>query len=252
MPIRSRTPYLTALLAFALGAAGCGGDAAPATTTASTPTGPTTTVTEIPLAVSRPPVDYEGFRAQQTACGATQPPALTPLSFASPEDQGIDATTRPRATVTTSCGDIVIELDPSLAPATVNSFVFLATAGYFDGSAIHRVVPGFVVQGGDPEATGRGGPGYTVADEVPATDFVYARGTVAMANAGSGTSGSQFFVMLGDAQFPPQYQFNVFGRVVEGLDTVDRIAALRLAAGPDGEVSVPLETVYIERISISP
>jgi peptidylprolyl isomerase len=113
------------------------------------------------------------------------------------------------------------------------------------------VVPGFVVQAGDPEASGRGGPGYAVADEFAAADYVYATGIVAMANAGPGTSGSQFFMVLDDVQFPPQYRFNVFGRIVDGFDTLERIAALPLGAGPTGEVSVPLETVYIEQVVIA-
>lgn len=216
------------------------------TTTAAIPT---TTVAEIPLESTRPPASYEEFRAQPTACGAEQPAPLTPMTFGAPDELALAADSRPSATVTTSCGDIVIELDPSIAPATVNSFVFLAEQGYFDGTAMHRVVPGFVVQAGDPDASGRGGPGYAIPDEFAASDFVYTAGTVAMANAGPGTSGSQFFVMLDDVQFPPQYQFNVFGRIVDGFDTLDRIVTLPLGAGPTGEVSVPLETVYIERVS---
>ncbi len=254
---RSLRRTAVAALAVALVAAGCGGgdgDAAPSTTASTTTTtaaAATTTVPEIPLESTRPPAGYEEFRAQPTACGADQPPVLTPMTFAAPEDLAIDPASRPQATITTSCGDIVIELDPSRAPATVNSFVFLAEQGYFDGTAIHRVVPGFVVQAGDPDAAGRGGPGYAVPDEFAAPDFVYTTGTVAMANAGPGTSGSQFFLVLDDVQFPPQYQFNVFGTVVDGQDTLERIAAIPLGAGPTGEVSVPLETVYIDRVTVA-
>lgn len=255
----ARHVRLIGLLVFALGAAACGGDtsdpfAGGATTTAGplSAEAPTTTVAQIPLEVTGPPVDYAGFRTQPTACGASQPPELTAQAYTAPQDEAIDRADRPVATITTSCGDIVIELDPSIAPETVNSFVFLVEQGYFDGTAIHRVVPGFVVQAGDPDASGLGGPGYAIPDEVPATDYLYARGTVAMANAGPGTSGSQFFMMLDDVQFPPQYRFNVFGIVVDGLDTLDRIAALPLGpSAASGEVSVPLETVYIEGVEIS-
>jgi peptidyl-prolyl cis-trans isomerase B (cyclophilin B) len=208
-------------------------------------------VAEIPLESTRPPVGYEGFRAQPTACGATQPPELTTQAFTSPDDEAIDSDTRPVATIVTSCGEVVVELDPSVAPETVNSFVFLAESGYFDGTAMHRVVPGFVVQAGDPIASGTGGPGYAIPDEFAPADFVYTRGTVAMANGGPGTSGSQFFMMLDDVQFPPQFRFNVFGIVVEGFDTLARIAALPLGASVTGEVSVPLESVYVERITVS-
>jgi cyclophilin family peptidyl-prolyl cis-trans isomerase len=243
----SRLPRRIVLAAagFALLIAACGGDASTATTVA-----PSTTAALVPLTSGRPPTDYAGFLTQPTACGAEQPPPLTEMQFAAPDDVGISPDDRPRATVMTSCGEIVIELDPSVAPQTVNSFVFLAESGYFDGTAAHRVVPGFVIQAGDPEASGRGGPGYAIPDEAPAPDFVYEKGMVAMANAGPGTSGSQFFVMLDDVQFPPEFRFNFFGRLVDGQDTIDRIAALPLGANPGGEVSTPLETVYIEGVTI--
>ena len=94
----------------------------------------------------------------------------------------------------------------------MNSFVFLAGEGYFDGSVSHRILPGFVMQAGDQTATGLGGPGCTIVDEFPPQDFVYTRGTLAMANAGPGTTGSQLFIVLDDVQLPPQ--FTVFGEVV--------------------------------------
>jgi cyclophilin family peptidyl-prolyl cis-trans isomerase len=145
----------------------------------------------------------------------------------------------------------VVELDPSIAPETVNSFVFLAEQGYFDGTAAHRVLPAFVLQAGDPTATGRGGPGYSVPDELPPQGTTYERGVLAMANAGPGTSGSQFFIMLADAGLPPAY--SIFGRVVDGLDVLDVIATLPLGDRSSGfsvERSVPLETLYIERVTV--
>ena len=156
-----------------------------------------------------------------------------------------------RVLIETSCGDIVAELDPALAPETVNSFVFLAREGYFDGTAAHRILPGFVVQAGDPTATGRGNPGYSLPDEFPPEGFVYERGILAMANAGSGTTGSQFFIMLGDSGLPPS--FSAFGRVVEGMDVLDLIAATPLGDRTSGfsvEQSVPLETLYVERVVV--
>lgn len=223
------------------------GDAAPSDTS---DTSPSTSVAEIPLTSTRPPVRYGEFRLQPTACGAAQPPELSPTEFPAPDDMGIAAGELPLATVTTSCGDLVIELDPAAAPETVNSFVFLAEQGYFDGTAIHRVVPGFVVQGGDPEASGRGGPGYVIPDEAPEPGFVYQPGMVAMANAGPGTSGSQFFVMLSEVQFPPEFRFNLFGRLVGGEDTLAAMTTVPLGANPGGEVSTPLETIYIETVTI--
>ena len=161
---------------------------------------------------------------------------------------GIDPTSTPVATIATSCGEIMIELDPAAAPATVNSFVFLAESGYFDGTAIHRVVPDFVVQAGDPTGTGSGSPGYVVPDELPSPGTLYVTGTVAMANAGPGTTGSQFFITLSDVGLPADY--SIFGMVTEGTDTLDAIAAVPVGPGPSGETSVPLETVYIEAVTV--
>lgn len=198
-----------------------------------------------------PPVDYAGFRTQPTACGAAAPPETAAIAFASPEDMGIAPTASPVATITTSCGDIVIELDPAAAPATVNSFVFLAEAGYFDGTVTHRVLPGFVVQAGDPTATGTGSPGYVVPDELPPPGTVYTAGTVAMANSGPGTTGSQFFVMLADNDaLPPDY--TIFGRAVGSDATLEAIASVPLGTNARGEPSTPLETVYIESVTITP
>lgn len=202
------------------------------------------------VATASPPVDYPGFRAQPTACGAAAPPETAAVDFANPEDMGIASTDAPVATITTSCGDIVIELDPAAAPATVNSFVFLAEAGYFDGTVTHRVLPGFVVQAGDPTATGTGSPGYVVPDELPPPGTVYTAGTVAMANSGAGTTGSQFFVMLADNDaLPPDY--TIFGQVVGSDTTLEAIASVPLGTNARGEPSTPLETVYIESVTIT-
>ncbi|MCB2223519.1 MAG: peptidylprolyl isomerase [Actinobacteria bacterium] len=153
------------------------------------------------------------------------------------------------ATLETSCGDITLLLDPSVAPATVNSFVFLAQQGYFDGIALHRVVPGYIAQIGDPTASGYGDPGYRLPDEWPPAGFLYERGVVAMANAGPGTTGSQFFVMLGDAALPPTY--TVFGVVASGMDVLDRMAEVPMGPNPGDAVdSRPLETIYVERVVV--
>jgi peptidylprolyl isomerase len=198
------------------------------------------------------PLNYEGFRAQPTACGAEAPAPVTEMTFAAPEDQGIAADAQVTATITTSCGDIVADLDPSIAPETVNSFVFLARAGYFDGSAFHRIMPEFMIQGGDPTAIGSGNPGYVVADEFPETGFTYGRGVLAMANGGPNSTGSQFFIVTAeDAGLPNG--FSVFGNAVDSDDTIDRITSVSLT-GRDGtdvsEQSLPLETVYIERVEV--
>ncbi len=246
---------MTAFAAMALILAACGGSgdetvAGAAVGGGDTPANsepPTTALPEITLP-PQPPSDYSGFRAQPTACEAVAPPEIAPAKYDAPEDQGLDPTTKIAATITTSCGDIEIELDPGIAPQTVNSFVFLARRGYFDGTVSHRIIPGFVIQAGDPSATGRDGPGYTIPDELPAAGFVYSAGTLAMANAGPDTTGSQFFIVLADA--PLNNDFSVFGRVTGGADTLERIAAIPLGPNPFGELSVPLETLYIETVTI--
>ena len=121
-------------------------------------------------------------------------------------------------TIATDRGTMVLELDPQLAPRTVNNFVTLAKQGYYDNLTFHRVEPGFVIQGGCPEGSGRGGPGYRFADEPVQGD--YTQGAVAMANAGPDTNGSQFFVCLDDLTGRLPKQYNLFGHVTEGIDTV--------------------------------
>jgi cyclophilin family peptidyl-prolyl cis-trans isomerase len=121
-----------------------------------------------------------------------------------------------RATITTDRGTIVMDLDPQLAPNTVNNFVGLARQGYYDGLTFHRVVPDFVVQGGCPEGSGRGGPGYKFADEPVKGE--YTLGAVAMANSGPNTNGSQFFITIADQTRTLAKQYNLFGYVVDGMD----------------------------------
>ncbi len=136
--------------------------------------------------------------------------------MAAPPLMQIDTDTLYRATITTSRGSIVMDLDPQLAPATVNNFVALARDGYFDGLTFHRVVPGFVIQGGCPQGDGRGGPGYKFADEPVKGE--YTLGAVAMANAGPGTNGSQFFICIDDCTQKLDKAYNLFGYVSDGID----------------------------------
>src|SRR5215472_18635437 len=138
-----------------------------------------------------------------------------PKQYSQPE-QVIDPSRRYQATIATDKGDIVISLDPSKAPKTVNNFVFLARDGYYDGLTFHRVVPDFVIQGGCPEGTGRGGPGYKFRDEPVQGE--YTLGAVAMANAGKNTNGSQFFVCIDDCTRKLSKDYNLFGYVVDGID----------------------------------
>jgi len=198
------------------------------------------------------PGGYEGFRDQSTACGAEQPEPEPVLAFPAPVPQtDVTAESTIAVTLETSCGDIVIELDPAGYPVTANSFVFLAREGFFDGQVFHRVVEDFRVFSGDPEANGSGGPGYRIADEFPADDFVLAPGMVMMDNVGRGTTGSQFFILTGDAATTLNPQFNFLGEVISGEDTLVAIARVETAVRPGStEQSLPLETVYIERATV--
>lgn len=232
---------LAAVSALALAACGGGSDA---TTTTAASTTPTTQ----PLASV--PSSYVGYLHQPTACGADQPDPAQDLKFDAPGDAGV--TGEVVVTLVTSCGPIEIALDPSAAPETVNSFVFLAESGYFDGTVSHRVVPGFMMQAGDPTATGLGGPGYTIPDEYPATPD-YTRGVVAMANAGPGSAGSQFFILFGDADWLPA-NYTIFGEVVSGfeaLDAIEQVPLGRGAASSDPNPSTPLESIFIESVIVA-
>jgi cyclophilin family peptidyl-prolyl cis-trans isomerase len=155
----------------------------------------------------------------------------------------IDPAKRYTATMVTSHGTMVIELDPLKAPKTVNSFVFLARYHFYDGVIFHRIIPGFVLQGGDPQGTGTGGPGYKYEDELP-KGGQYQIGSLAMANAGPNTNGSQFFIISGPdgAGLPPLY--SLFGAVVSGGDVVAKINDIGTKAG------TPQERVEIESVTI--
>jgi peptidylprolyl isomerase len=165
--------------------------------------------------------------------------------FPSAPEMGIDPAKRYTATMDTSLGEIVIALDPIKAPKTVNNFVFLALHHYYDGVVFHRIIDGFVVQGGDPTGTGRGGPGYQFADELPKAGQ-YQLGSVAMANAGPNTNGSQFFLISGQhgAQLPPQY--SLFGQIVKGLDVLDQMQRVKTGSGDR-----PVEDIVINSVSIT-
>jgi cyclophilin family peptidyl-prolyl cis-trans isomerase len=141
--------------------------------------------------------------------------------MASPPPYEIDDNATYEVTIATDRGNIVMELDPKLAPNSVNNFVALARQGYYDNVTFHRVVPGFVIQGGDPEGSGRGGPGYKFADEPVKGE--YTLGAVAMANAGPDTNGSQFFICIDDCQRKLDKAYNLFGYVTSGVDITQQI-----------------------------
>jgi cyclophilin family peptidyl-prolyl cis-trans isomerase len=160
-------------------------------------------------------------------------------------EMGIDPATRYTATIDTSMGEIVVALDPLKSPKTVNNFVFLAAYHYYDGVVFHRIIKDFVIQGGDPTGTGRGGPGYRFDDELEGP-IRYQVGSLAMANAGPNTNGSQFFIISGSqgVRLPPQY--SLFGQVVKGLDVVERMQSV-----PTDRNDRPRDDVVINSVSVT-
>ena len=179
-------------------------------------------------------------------CTAVEAPKAAARKVAKPT-QGLDRSKTYAVTLRTNCGSFTIDLAVKTAPATTASFVSLVRKGFYDKTVFHRIVPGFVIQGGDPTASGLGGPGYSTVDKPPATAR-YTLGTVAMAKTQqepAGTSGSQFFVVTAkDAQLPPDYA--VLGKVTKGLDTVTRIGALG-----DPTTEQPTEVVEIQKATVS-
>ena len=195
---------------------------------------------------------------KEVACGGQQPKdALTPKpQFPKPE-QVLKKGKTYTAEMQTSCGTITIELLADQAPQTVNSFVFLAEQGYFDGQRFHRLDTSIdVIQGGDPTATGSGGPGYSIPDELTGNES-YGPGTLAMANAGPNTGGSQFFIITGDKghDLDANPNYTIFGKITDGLDVAKTIQALPIqdpnaAASGDLSGQQPKESVYIEKVTI--
>ncbi len=182
---------------------------------------------------------------ETAACAEVDAPAPKQVKLERPDLAPPAAGTR--AVFETNCGDFTIELDPENAPRTSASFAYLVEEGVYDGTPFHRVAPGFVIQGGDPEGTGTGGPGYFV-DEPPPPDTAYTKGVVAMAKSAAeppGRSGSQFYVVTGaDAGLPPDYA--LVGEVVDGEDTVTAIEDL----GVEGSDGPPSQPVVVEKATL--
>jgi peptidyl-prolyl cis-trans isomerase B (cyclophilin B) len=232
-------------LALAAGAAACGSDdekpqPGERAATATQPRTPATTATR--PAPAPPP-----------RCLKVRPPRPKPARRLPRPTLRLDRERAYDAVFATSCGRFTISLDVRESPRTAASFVHLARRGYFDGTIFHRVVPGFVIQGGDPQATGRGGPGYSVV-EPPPRDVRYTKGVVAMAKTeidDPGTSGSQFYIVTADdAQLPAEYA--VLGRVTAGMDVVELIGVQPIDQGnPDPALRErPVNPVVIRSVRI--
>jgi peptidyl-prolyl cis-trans isomerase B (cyclophilin B) len=178
-------------------------------------------------------------------CKQVDKPAAKKNGGQTPPDKPLGPNEHPELVFVTNCGSFTVRLDPKLAPKTGASLVKLANNGFYDDTIFHRIVPGFVIQGGDPTQTGSGGPGYSTVDKPPA-DARYTKGVVAMAKTGAeapGTSGSQFFIVTpADAQLPPDYA--IVGKVVDGLDVVERIGKLGNAN------QEPTQNVVISKVTV--
>lgn len=177
-------------------------------------------------------------------------PSPASKSYSSPPPLTIDKSKTYLATLSTSQGELVVELFPKVAPNAVNNFIFLAREHYYDNTPFHRIIKGFMIQGGDPTGTGRGDPGYKFTDEKITRD--YKRGTIAMANSGPNTNGSQFFIMHQDYNLPKNYV--IFGGVPDNnsksLQTLDAIASVSVVDNGMGESSSPKSPVILKSVTI--
>jgi cyclophilin family peptidyl-prolyl cis-trans isomerase len=187
----------------------------------------------------------------ETPCPAADGSAERASSFEQAPPMCIDPAKTYTAEIDTNMGAYTVELDATGAPSSVNNFVVLARYHFFDGTSCHRIITDFMAQCGDPTGSGSGGPGYEFADELPTGDSPYPPGTVAMANAGPDTQGSQFFTVTGDGAGTLPADYTVLGQVTEGLDTT--LAAINAAGNPDPAANgvPPLEPVSITSVTIT-
>jgi len=226
------------------------GQAATPTRQANTPTRqaatPSVGNTPPPAATAvRTPV---GTPRASVTRAASASAVATPRRYAAAPPLTIDPAKTYSAVLVTSLGTITVALNARDAPRTVNNFVFLAREGFYDNTIFHRVLPGFVIQGGDPTGTGQGGPGYQFPDEP--VKGKYEVGSVAMANSGRNTNGSQFFICDGQGCTALPTQYNLFGKVTTGIEVVHAIAAVPTTASGTGERSRPLQTVLLLSVRI--
>lgn len=189
-----------------------------------------------------------------TGCGTPTPPTLhtTSQRWQSPPKMSIDTSKQYDAVVHTNYGDFTIQLFAKESPKTVNNFVFLAQHKFYHDDKFFRIIQSFMIQTGDPNNNGTGGPGYQFADELPPKEK-YAPGIVAMANAGPNTNGSQFFIGTGPdvTQLNKTPNYTIFGKVTKGMNVVDKIAAIPVTQNPQtGETSDPTKTAYIKSVDI--
>ncbi len=240
-----KTPYIASLLALTLLGAGCAGTAPMTDPYASVPQAGTSSVA-VPEAPKEP------------TCVSAITSSMSSSTYTFPGMLPADQVDKKRVRIHTNQGDMVVELDHTKGPCAASNFITLAKAGFYNGTIFHRVIPGFMIQGGDPTGTGMGGPGYEFQNDqvtgLPEKEFnmqgqrftapYYAEGVLAMANAGPGTNGSQFFVMVEDYPLTPDY--SIFGKIVEGLDVAKKISNVARNANDRPNQEVKMLTVTVE------
>jgi cyclophilin family peptidyl-prolyl cis-trans isomerase len=245
LAITRRWLPLMVIAVIAVIAVGCGQDVI--TTGSATVAGVESSVTT-PAQTGAAPQSTATVGAGSANEG-TSTTVSTPKQWSQPPAMQLEAGKDYGATLHTSMGDIVVDLDEQGAPKTVNNFVFLAEQGFYTNVPFHRVIKGFMIQTGDPTGTGAGGPGYKFADE-PITKN-YTAGTLAMANAGPNTNGSQFFICQVDNTNKLAKNYTIFGNVVSGQDVVDAIANAPVKASRQGEMSSPVDPITLLSVDIS-
>ncbi|NLI76879.1 MAG: peptidylprolyl isomerase [Candidatus Riflebacteria bacterium] len=211
-------------------------------------------VVVVPGALAEEPVVPPASVSPAVETPAAVPaPAGAPAkkSWPTPPAIALDPAKTYVATLKTSLGDVKVELFAKDAPRTVGNFVFLAREGFYDGTIFHRIIKDFMIQGGDPDGTGMGGPGYRFDDELPVKRS-YEAGIVAMANAGPNTQGSQFFICNGDGarRLDSRPNYTQFGKVVEGMDVVLKISSVEVGPSASGEPSKPKDPPVLQKVTI--
>jgi peptidyl-prolyl cis-trans isomerase B (cyclophilin B) len=226
-----------------------GNDDPPAGAAAATTLAPTTTA---------PAEQFNDARAgaptapAEVACGGKIPPKVKRPAFTKPPTTRVDPDRTYLASFQTSCGRFTVQLDARKAPVTTANFVFLAGKKFYDSTWFHRIVPGgaagiAVIQGGDPQGNGQGGPGYAIKDELPSSPAAYKKYSVALANSGPDSGGSQFFISFADNAKGLQPNYSVFGEVVGGREVIDKIAKVEVG-GQSGDT--PTQAVWIEQLTV--
>lgn len=194
-----------------------------------------------------------GITPLSASCGGQTPapkpeptptPTPAPKTYSSPPPMTIDTSKQYIATIETEKGNLVLELFAKDVPVTVNNFVFLAREGFYDGSTFHRIIPGFMAQGGDPTGTGRGSPGYRFEDEF--SQHKHVAGTLSMANSGPNTNGSQFFITY-TPQPPLDGRHSVFGQLIEGRDVLEKLTPRDPTQNPNFQGDIIIRIVIEER-----